>query len=157
MPRWKNFSIWRGRFPHWRADAVLYYVAVKHKRALEDAEKRHLFQEFLRPNDRKWTVRALAVTDSKTEALVSLHHAPYGAPFELADIVRRAVRRASKAIMAGSGERWAPVYEEPFDRIMRDDEETSRFLEEMVEHVSLTGSEPGSEYEFFMVLPEEPE
>ncbi|MGE0000810.1 MAG: hypothetical protein AB7F50_00235 [Fimbriimonadaceae bacterium] len=157
MARWKNFSIWHGRFPHWRADAVLYYVAIKHKRELDDEERQVLFREFLKPNDRKWTVRALVVTGEKSEALVSVHEAPHGAPYELGDIVRRAVQRSAKAIMARSGERWPPMYEEPFDRIMRDDEETSKFLDEMLANVPCEGLDPVTGYQFCFVTTDDPE
>lgn len=111
----------------------------------------------MRPNDRKWTVRALVAVEGQTEALVSVHNAPHGSPYELGDIVGRAVKRAAKGIMARSGERWPPLYSEPYDRIMRDDTEASEFLEQMIAKVPDEDYGAGNGYQFCWISVENPE
>lgn len=132
MARWKNFSSWRGRLPHWRADGVLYYVSLGHRRDLDDEERRTMLASLLRANDRKWTVRAAGVSPRKTEALVSVHDAPHGRPYELSAIVSRASSHAAKSIMRASGEKYPPFYAECYDHIVRDEEEAGRFLRDIV-------------------------
>lgn len=121
--RFKNFSIWRGRLPHWRADDVQYYVTFRHRRELSASEMLHLFRALLRPEGRKWDLVILCVLPESTELIFSVREGGDGRPVELADVVEKAKNRACKAIVKQSGERFPPFYHESFDRILRDEAE----------------------------------
>jgi hypothetical protein len=128
----KNFSIWRGRLPHWRADDVCYYVTFRHRRDLDDAERRVLFRELLRPDKRKWDLLVLCVLPATTELIFTVRADIQGAPIEIADIVEPAKRRAGRKIVHNTGERFAPFYTESYDRIVRDEAELQERHEEIV-------------------------
>jgi hypothetical protein len=121
--RFKNFSIWRGRLPHWRADDVQYYVTFRHRRELTTPEMLHLFRALLRPEGRKWDLVILCVLPESTELIFSVREGRDGRPVELADVVEKAKNGAGKAIIKQSGERFPPFYQESFDRILRDEAE----------------------------------
>lgn len=123
MP-WQNFSIWRGRLPHWRADEVLYYVTFRHRRALTETERDELFRQLLKPEASKWNLEILCVRPEVTELMVRLGVDKLGKPHELSDIVEKAKLKAGKRIIKESGERFPPFYQESFDRIVRDESET---------------------------------
>lgn len=123
MGRWQNFSIWRGRLPHWRADDVRYYVTFRHRRPLEEDERRELLRALLRPEGRRWELLILCVLPEATELIVNVRNAPDGTPYELSDIVEKAKRKAGQRIIKASGERYPPFNGESFDRIIRDDAE----------------------------------
>jgi hypothetical protein len=122
MP-FKNFSIWRGRLPHWRADDVRYYVTFRHRRPLDDFEMQTLFRALLRPDARRWDLMILCVLPELTELIFSVREAPTGRPYELSEIVEKAKTKAGKLIIKKTGERFPPFYHESFDRIIRDDAE----------------------------------
>ncbi len=122
MP-FKNFHIWRGRLPHWRADDVTYYVTFRHRRELEPAERHVLFNCLLKPEGRKWNLVILCVLPQATELLFTVNDRPDGSPYELAEIVEKAKVKAGKLIVKKSGERFPPFYHESFDRIVRDESE----------------------------------
>jgi hypothetical protein len=127
---WQNFSIWRGRLPHWRADDVTYWVTFRHRRDLSNPECGVLYSELLRPEGRKWNLIVLCVLPSESNLIFTVECAPSGEPYELSDVVERAKTKAGKAIVKKSGERWPPFYQESYDRIIRDpDELESRLLE----------------------------
>lgn len=128
MP-FRNFSIWRGRLPHWRADDVTYYVTFRHRRPLEAAERTLLLRALLRPNGSKWDLVAVRVGADDTEALFSVKATVHGRPLELAKIVEPAKAKAGKQIVARSGERFPPFYGESYDRIVRDEAELGERLE----------------------------
>jgi len=119
----KNFSIWRGRLPHWRADDVCYYVTFNHRRELDDAERKLLFKELIRPEKRKWDLLILCVLPTATELIFTVRAGLQGTPLELADIVEPAKRRAGRKIIHNTGERFPPFFAESFDRIIRDEAE----------------------------------
>lgn len=123
MARWRNFQIWRGKLPHWRADDVTYYVTFRHSRALDEAERRVLMRYLLRPEGRKWDLLILCILPETTELLFRVREAPAGRPYELSDIVEKAKQKAGKLIVKNTGERYPPFYHESFDRIVRDDAE----------------------------------
>jgi hypothetical protein len=132
MP-WKNFSIWRGRLPHWRADDVTYWVTFRHRRDLEAWERNLLFTTLLRPEGRKWNLVILCVLPNETNLLFSVNEAPSGTPYELSDIVEKAKAKAGKAIIKKTEERFPPFYQESYDRIIRDAEELEQRLMEILE------------------------
>lgn len=120
---WKNFSIWRGRLPHWRADDVTYYVTFKHRRDLDESERRMLLRALMKPEGRKWNLLILCVLPGNTELLFTIHEAPTGEPYELSDIVEKAKTKVGRQIIKKSEERYPPFYNESYDRIIRDDSE----------------------------------
>ncbi|MFY9233577.1 MAG: hypothetical protein WAO58_03865 [Fimbriimonadaceae bacterium] len=119
----KNFSIWRGRLPHWRADDVQYYVTFRHRRELDEAERRALVSALLKPEGRQWNLLILCVLPTATELIFTVRDKPTGRPYELAGIVEKAKARSGKAITKKTGEKFPPFYHESFDRIIRDDAE----------------------------------
>ncbi len=133
MAQWQNFSIWRGRLPHWRADDVTYWVTFRHKRDLQDWERNLLFTALLRPEGRKWNLVILCVLPSETNLLFTVNEAPNGQPFELSDIVEKAKTKVGKVIIKKTEERWQPFYQESYDRIIRDAEELEGKLMEILE------------------------
>lgn len=122
MP-FKNFSIWRGRLPHWRADDVTYYVTFRHRRALDVEERRLLFGALSKPDGRKWELLILCVLPETTELMFRVQLNEDGRPYELSQILERAKARAGKEIIKRTGERYAPFYSESYDRIVRDEAE----------------------------------
>jgi len=121
--RWQNFSIWKGRLPHWRADDVRYYVTFRHRRALSDPERNVLFQNIFRAQRRKFDFLILCVLPEATEMIFTVNSGPAGEPYELSDVLEKAKRKAGATIIKKSGERFPPFYSESYDRIIRDDEE----------------------------------
>ncbi len=122
MP-WKNFSIWRGKLPHWRADDVRYYVTFRHSRPLDDLERTILFRQLLRPEGRKLESLIICVLPETTEMIFDVLEDPKGQTYELSKVIEGAKTRAGKQIIKKTGERFAPFYSESFDRIIRDDVE----------------------------------
>lgn len=133
--RFQNFSIWRKRLPHWRADHVTYYVTFRHRRDLDEAERLALFRQLLRPEGRKWDLAILCVLPGATELVFQVKEGPKGS-YELSDIVEKAKSKAGKLIIKNTGERFPPFYTESYDRIVRDeaelDEHFQRILFSMV-------------------------
>jgi hypothetical protein len=121
--RFKNFSIWRGRLPHWRADDVRYYVTFRHRRDLDAAERQLLVRGLLRPEGRKWDLMILCVLPGQTELIFSIREKPTGQPYELSEIIEKAKAKVGRDIIKKSGERFPPFYTESYDRIIRDDAE----------------------------------
>jgi hypothetical protein len=119
----KNFSMWRGRLPHWRADDVRYYVTFRHRRDLDEAERRVLMRDLLRADGKKWDLLILCILPAATELIFTVRDTPHGTPVELADVVEPAKRRAGRRIVHNTGERFPPFYTESYDRIIRDDAE----------------------------------
>jgi hypothetical protein len=122
MP-FKNFSMWRGRLPHWRADDVRYYVTFRHRRELDEGERHLLFRLLLKPDAQRWDLAILCVLPESTDLIFTVREAPGGQPFELSEIVEKAKQKAGKQIIKKTGERFPPFYSESFDRILRDDAE----------------------------------
>ncbi len=152
MSKWQNFSIWRGRLPHWRADDVTYWVTFNHKRDLEEAERSLLFRALVRPEGRKWNLVILCVLPGETNLLFTVNESSAGRPYELSDIVEKAKAKVGKAIIKKSGERWPPFYQESYDRIIRDAEELeSKLLEILESPVSHELAEDSSEYDWLWV------
>lgn len=120
---WRNFTIWRGRLPHWRADDVRYYVTFRHRRPLEDFERGVLLNALMKSDGRKWDLLIVCVLPEVTDLIFTVLEAPDGRPFELSDVVEKAKTRAGKDIIKKSGERFSPFYNESYDRIIRDDAE----------------------------------
>ena len=119
----KNFSVWQGRLPHWRAADVTYYVTFRHRRSLDDAERRSLLRALVRPDSRKWDLLIACVLPETTELLFVVRSKVSGQPYELSDIVEKAKGKAGKEIIHNTGEKYPPFYSESYDRIVRDQAE----------------------------------
>ena len=128
MSRWENFSIWRGRLPHWRADNVVYYVTFRHRRDLEGQEAARLLANLMKPDGKKWDLIIACVLPSVTELMFRVTEGN-----ELSDIVERAKKRTGKDIVKKTGEKWPPFYDESYDRIIRDDVEFEEFWTKILE------------------------
>lgn len=122
MP-FKNFSMWRGRLPHWRADDVRYYVTFKSRRDLTPDECTLLMRHLMKSEGRKWDLLILCVLPSQTDLIFSVREKTEGQAFELSDIVEKAKTKVGKLIVKKTDERWPPFYNESYDRIIRDDAE----------------------------------
>lgn len=117
----RNFSIWRGRLPHWRADGVTYYVTFRHRRPLDEGERQSLLKSMTKADSKQWRLLIACVLPEATELLAEVLEGRDGRPLELSKIVERAKTLAGKLIIKKTGERFAPFYGESYDRIVRDD------------------------------------
>ncbi len=122
MP-WKNFTMWRGRLPHWRAEDVTYFVTFRHRRALDESERRMMLRALIKPDGRRWDLEIVCVLPERTDLIFTVREAPTGAPYELAQIVEKAKAKVGRAIVKKSGDRYPPFYDESYDRIIRDEAE----------------------------------
>ena len=129
--RFENFSIWRKKLPHWRADHVTYYVTFRHRRELTEAERLVLFRNLLRPEGRKWDLMILCVLPGATELVFQVMEGPKGT-YELSGIVEKAKTKAGKLIIKNTGERFPPFYSESYDRIIRDDGELEEHFQRIL-------------------------
>lgn len=133
MGRFRNFRIWRGRLPHWRADGETYFATFRHRRPLEPAERGLLMKRLLASNTKRWEIQAAAVADSSTQLIFRMLLGSAGAELELSDVLEKAKRRAGNDIIKKSGERFSPFYTESFDRIIRDENEYEERLAELLD------------------------
>jgi hypothetical protein len=151
MP-WKNFEIWRGRLPHWRADDVNYYVTFRHRRALDDFERRTLLRALIKPDGRRWDLLILCVLPEQTDLIFTVRAAPTGEAYELSDVVEKAKTKAGKEIVKKSGERFPPFYNESYDRILRDEAELEAYWQQIFDApVKLELVEDSEEYDALWV------
>lgn len=118
--RWKNFDVWHGRLPHWRADDVSYYVTFRHRRDLSQDECETVLRELLKTNARKLDLLIACVLPRATEVMFTVRSGIDGRPYELSDAIEKAKAKAGKLIQKATGERWPPFYAESYDRIVRD-------------------------------------
>ena len=132
----RNFKIWRGKLPHWRADDVTYFVTFRHRRPLDESERFLLLRMLIKPDGRRWDLLILCVLPEKTDLIFRVLEAPSGEPYELSEIVEKAKTKAGKLIIKKSCERWPPFYNESFDRILRDEAELEERWEEIFESPS---------------------
>lgn len=152
MPKWENFSIWRGRLPHWRADNVVYYCTFRHRRPLESWERDLLFRSCLKPDGKDLDLIILCVLPEQTEMMFRDQSSK-----DLTDVVDRAKTKAGKLIIKKTGERFPPFFNESYDRIIRDDGEFEEFWMRILESpVDLELVEEPGEYETLWV-PNSPE
>lgn len=130
---WRNFSIWYGRLPHWRADDVTYYVTFRHRRPLKPEERDALLNALLRPDQRRWDLLAVCVLPEVTEGLLRVCVDPQGAPIELSKTLEKAKGAAAKRIQKQTGERFSPFFTESYDRIVRDEDELEARWQSLVD------------------------
>ena len=148
----KNFSIWRGRLPHWRADDVTYYVTFRHSRALLDWERDLLVRALTRPEGRKWDLLVLCVLPERTELIFTMREAPTGQPYELSTIIEKAKAKVGREILKKTDERFPPFYGESYDRIIRDEAELEERLQAIYKSPEEEGvAEDASQYDCLWV------
>jgi hypothetical protein len=148
----KNFHIWRGRLPHWRADDVTYFVTFRHSRPLDEEERGQLLNALLKAEGRKLQFHIACVLPEKSEMLFRVHDAPDGRPYELASIIEDAKRKAGKKVVKSTGERFPPFWSESYDRIVRDEAEfEERWLSILESPVQEELAEDPEEYEALFV------
>lgn len=133
--KFKNFKIWRGKLPHWRADDVLYYVTFRHKRPFDEVERSHLFRSLLTIDGKKWSLLVLCVLPEATEMMLVLNDNQS----ELSKIIEKAKGSADKKIRKKTNERFPVLYEESYDRIVRDDTEREERFMAILESPQATG------------------
>lgn len=152
MAKWDNFSIWRGRLPHWRADNVNYYVTFRHKRTLNEFEMSLVLKRLLNVEGRKLEFSVLCVLPESTEMVFTVCDGLSGEKYELSDVIEKAKVKAGKEIIKKSGEKWPPFYHESYDRIIRDDAEFEETFLKIVESPSRSGHcEPDAEWDHLFV------
>lgn len=127
MSQWSNFSIWRGRLPHWRADNVVYYVTFRHSRPLKEEEQFSLFRQIMRCQQKGLDLVIVCVLPEKTELMFKMTNEK-----ELSDVIEKAKTKAGKEIVKKSGERFPPFYSESYDHIIRDDNEFEEFWQSIL-------------------------
>jgi len=148
---WRNFSVWRGRLPHWRADDVSYFVTFRHSRDLRQTDIEILIGELKRSDGRRWDLIIACVLPSRTDLLARVRRSPSDEPYELSDIVEKVKSRAGKAILRASGERFPPFYGESYDRIVRNPAELETMMDAIVSSpVDAELAESPDEYEHFV-------
>ena len=148
----KNFKIWRGKLPHWRADGVTYFVTFRHRRPLTETERQLVLRLLIKPDGRRWDLLIACVLPEQTDLIFRVLESPSGEPYELSEIVEKAKTKAGKLIIKKSLERWPPFYNESFDRILRDEAELEVRWEEIFESPSNHGlCEDPDEYESLWV------
>lgn len=151
MP-FKNFKMWRGRLPHWRADDVCYYATFRHRRPLDEAERNQLFRRLLRPEGKKWDLIILCILPEVTEIIFRVMERSDGVPYELSEIIEAAKRKAGNTIIKNTGEKYPPFYTESYDRIIRDEQEFDSTWETIFESpVTAELVESAEEYEHLWV------
>jgi hypothetical protein len=133
MAKWENFTIWRGRLPHWRAENVTYYATFKHRRALSGPEAETLLSELRKPDDKKLEIDIICVLPEQTELIFRVKFGPNDEPYELSDVLEKAKNRANKQITKRSGEERPVFYRESYDRILRDEAEYEEFWTNILE------------------------
>lgn len=133
LARFKNFKIWRGRLPHWRADDVRYFVTFRHRRELDEGERRVLFLSLLKPDGSRFDLIALLVLSDRTEMLFTVRKTASGEAYELSKTIEQAKSKAGKAICKSSGERFPPFYTESYDHIVRDEDELDEFAQKILD------------------------
>lgn len=137
--KWRNFNVWHGKLPHWRADDVTYFVTFRHRRNLEEGERMILFREILKLDARRWTVLAMTVLPDRTELLAEAVVGTNGTAYELNEVAEKAKTIAGRRIIKISEERFPPFYSESYDRIVRDEDERATFLDGIVDGSLETG------------------
>lgn len=123
MKKWKNFTIFHEKWPHWRADDVIYYASIRHRRPLDPSESQILFRLLLKPEGHRYELLVVGVFPEKSELLFKMCDSPTGRPYELSTLIEKVKNKTSKLIQKQTGERYPPFYNETFDRIVRDEGE----------------------------------
>ena len=138
----KNFSMWKGRLPHWRADDVIYYVTFTHRRELNNEECQEVYLRLMKAPGFEQLI--LCVLPAATEIMFR-----YPSGGEFSDAFEKAKSKAGKYIIKKSEERWSPLGTESYDRIVRDEAEFEERWAQIFESCAELESEDGDEYPWF--------
>lgn len=125
MSRWKNFSMWRGRLPHWRADDTNYYVTFTPRRELNDKELGILYGQLVRLERKGFAFSFIGCRPTQAELI--FRYQPNG---EFSKTLEAAKTKANKLILKVTNERYPVLGLESYDRIIRDESEFLEFLEQ---------------------------
>ena len=128
MSRWRNFSIWRGKLPHWRADGVRYFVTFRHRRPLTEEEQQKLFRAFLKLDGKRLEVLVACVREESTHLIVQVVEKADGSFEELSKVIEAVKTKLGKDVCKKTGERWPPLWSESYDHIVRDDQDLETLL-----------------------------
>lgn len=123
---WKDFHVFHQKWPHWRAEDVLYWVWFRHTRTLKDSERAILFKNMISRVGKSCEIFALCVAPGETHLLLCQNGTK-----DFAQLIVTAKRKAGKAITDATSERFPPYYEESFDRIVRDVDELNEIVAKM--------------------------
>lgn len=102
---------------------MTYFVTFRHRRELDEAERRELLRALLQPEGKRWDLLVACVLPGSTELLLTLRSEKEGVFPELSRLIEGAKTRAGRRIVAKTGERFAPFFGESYDRIVRDEAE----------------------------------
>lgn len=152
MSRWQNFSIWRTKWPHWRADGVTYYATLRSKRELTHVERNVLFREFLKREGKHWTLFILFVGPEETQMIFQVTSITKGRPTEFTKLMEKIKSQFGKTLNDEREKRYGVFFNEIYDRIVRDDNE----MEELWEAIFNHATEEGFEEDFLWVTSEVP-
>lgn len=108
---------------------MTYFATFRHRRELDAAERKALFQALMRTQGRTLDLVALCVLPDRTEMLFEARPSPRGGKHELSKAIETAKRKAGKRIIDNTGERFPPFFEESYDRIVRDEAELEERFE----------------------------
>lgn len=132
MARFKDFHIWRGKLPHWRASGEVYYVTFRHSRPLTNDERGLLMAQILKQEGKRWALLVLCVLDDRSELMFRVQVAPTGMEYEFSAVLEKAKRKTGALIIKRTGEQFPPFYFESYDRIVRDEAELEERWREIV-------------------------
>ncbi|MBL8047645.1 MAG: hypothetical protein JNJ45_03085 [Chthonomonas sp.] len=144
MGRWKNFNLWRGHLPHWRADDVVYYVTFNSRRPLTDDELKILYFRLMKLTSKGFDLIIVCALPEATEMMFRF---PEGGEFS--DALEKTKAKAMREILKKSGERYPPVSGESYDRIVRDQAEFEERWETIFESCAPIEEETGGDYDWF--------
>lgn len=123
---WKEFHVFHEKWPHWRAEDVLYWVWFRHTRKLKDDERTTMFRQLISRLGKTCEVFALSVGQEETHLLLCQKGRN-----DFSKALVAAKRKAGKEIVDATGERFPPFFEESLDRIVRDEGELDEVIEKM--------------------------
>ncbi len=98
-------------------------MAFRHRRELDEAERQAVFDEMRRLAMKRLDLEMVCVRPGETELIFRPPDGGEDGPFEFSDLIEKAKAKAGKRIIKKSGERWAPLGMESYDRIIRDEAE----------------------------------
>lgn len=118
MP-FRNFRMWRGRLPHWRADDVTYLVNFRHRRPLSEDECQVVLASILRGEGTRISLICACSLPAETNVILACLATKPGTK-DFGDFIEKAKVKAGKRIILRTGERFSPLGTESYDRIIRD-------------------------------------
>lgn len=150
--KFKNFSIWKKKLPHWRADEVTYYLTFRYRRELDLKEQQLLFSALLSTDQKKWDLLLLATFPECTEMIVQVsNYEKEGQEPELSKIIEPIKAKVARKIMSLTEERYSPFYLESYDRIIRDESEYIERIQKILSSTQIFITSLVQEYPFLWI------